>query len=86
MQSFLRLVSPRPFKYLQFHRGIAQFVNTMFSSSFEISTFILIMMVVLVSYALAFYVAFGHVVRGYMDFAEALFTLFKSTMGQFTIR
>jgi sensor histidine kinase YesM len=46
----------------------------------------LIMSIVIVSYALAFYMAFGHVVRGYMDFAESLFTLFKSTMGQFTIR
>jgi len=74
------------FKYLQFHRGIAQFVNTIFKSSFEVSTFIIIMGVVIVSYALALYMAFGHVIRGYMDFAESLFTLFKSTMGQFTIR
>ncbi|GMI45495.1 hypothetical protein TrCOL_g3011 [Triparma columacea] len=74
------------FKYLQFHRGIAQFVNTMFISSYEVTTFMLIMSIVIVSYALAFYMAFGHVVRRYMDFAESLFTLFKSTMGQFTIR
>ncbi|GMI21749.1 hypothetical protein TrRE_jg6354 [Triparma retinervis] len=74
------------FKYLQFHRGIAQFANTMFASTFEVSTFLLIMGIVIISYALAFYMAFGHVVRGYMDFAESLFTLFKSTMGQFTIR
>jgi hypothetical protein len=73
-------------KYLQFHRGIAQFANTMFASTFEVSTFLLIMGIVITSYALAFYMAFGHVVRGYMDFAESLFTLFKSTMGQFTIR
>ena len=38
------------------------------------------------SYGLSFHIAFGHVSRSYMDFAEALFTMFKSTMGQFTIR
>jgi hypothetical protein len=42
--------------------------------------------VIMVSFAMSFTVAFGHVSQSYMDFAESLFTLFKSTMGQFTIR
>jgi hypothetical protein len=44
------------------------------------------MLVLIVSFGLAFHIAFGHVSRSYMDFPESLFTLFKSTMGQFTIR
>jgi hypothetical protein len=74
------------FKYLRFHRGLAQFVETIYDSVANIMVFLLIMLVIIISWALAFHVAFGHVIFGYMDFAESLFTLFKSTMGQFTIR
>ena len=45
-----------------------------------------ILLIIIVSFGLSFHIAFGHVSRSYMDFPEALFTLFKSTMGQFTIR
>ena len=76
----------KSFKYLKFHRGITQFVDTIFQSTYEVTVFIVIMVVIVISYALAFYMAFGHVSRGYMDFPESLLTLFKSTMGQFTIR
>ena len=74
------------FKYLRFHRGLSQFVETIYDALFEVSVFLFIMGVIMVSFALSFHVAFGHVATPYMDFAESLFTLFKSTMGQFTIR
>jgi len=74
------------FKYLHFHRGITQFADTIGEACIDITVFIVIMLVVIISFALSFHIAFGHVSRSYMDFPEALFTLFKSTMGQFTIR
>ncbi|GMH82829.1 hypothetical protein TrVE_jg2135 [Triparma verrucosa] len=74
------------FKYLKFHRGITQFVETIYEATFEVTVFLTVLLVIIVSYGLSFHIAFGHVSRSYMDFAEALFTMFKSTMGQFTIR
>ena len=74
------------FKYLHFHRGITQFIDTITEATFDVTVFIAIMVVIIVSFGLSFHIAFGHASRSYMDFPEALFTLFKSTMGQFTIR
>ena len=43
------------------------------------------MCVLLAAYGLSFHVAFGHVSHSYYDFAESLFSLFSSTLGEFDI-
>jgi len=44
-----------------------------------------IIIVVASGYGIAFHLAFGHSVKHYRDFPEALFTLFLATLGDFEL-
>ena len=58
---------------------MAQFTDTLAAAAGDMSVVLIVIAIVATGYGIAFHMAFGHVSAAYMDFPEALMTLFSAT-------
>lgn len=73
------------FKYLRANKKLGQFTDTLAAASAEMVVLCVIIFIVVIGYAVAFHMAFGHTLVEYKDLPESIFSLFRSTLGDFDL-
>mmetsp|Transcript_13567 Transcript_13567/g.31658 ORF Transcript_13567/g.31658 Transcript_13567/m.31658 type:complete len:298 (+) Transcript_13567:1761-2654(+) len=69
------------FKYLDSHPSLGQFTRTISQAQNDLGSFMLVIIIVLTGFGIAFMLAFGHDKSSYMTFSMSFLTLFEGMLG-----
>lgn len=68
------------FKYIRVSRRMNLMLNTFYDARWALFALLVLVIVFLVGFAMAFFVAFGHRIKGFRSFARSFITLFNSML------
>ncbi len=68
------------FKYIKVSRRMNLMLNTFYDARWALFALLILVVVFLVGFAMAFFVAFGHRIKGFRNFARSFVTLFNAML------
>ena len=71
------------FKYIKVSRRMQLMLNTFYDARWALSALLVLVMVFLVGFSMAFFIAFGHRIEGFRSFSKSFVTLFFSLLDGF---
>ena len=72
--------SLKVFKYIKVSKRMSLMLTTFYEARYSLFALLVLVMIFLVGYALAFYIAFGHRIDGFRSFSRSFITLFNSIL------
>ena len=75
--------SLKVFKYIKVSKRMSLMLKTFYEARYSLFALLILVIIFLIGFAMAFYVAFGHRISGFRSFARSFNTLSASLLGDF---
>ena len=75
--------SLKVFKYIKVSKRMSLMLTTFYEARYSLFALLILVIIFLVGYSMAFYIAFGHRIKGFRSFSRSFITLLNSLLGSF---